>query len=263
MNTTRKKPEKVKTNGIVRKIANGKIAPIIGRDAAIYAQAIELLRPAGTPLLTAVARYAEAVEILGGDRILEAARDFRRQNPKRLQRRAVRVGTPNGEPISICTPTELRGLLAAAPGWSRPILAIQAFAGLRASEMLRLDWENVKLDRGHIEVGLNRTKTEARRLAPIPPNLVRWLARAAKSSGRVFPYSRANFDEIRASVAKAAGVAWKENALRHSFIGYRLAQTSDAPRVARESGTSPGIIFKHYSSLMGEMDARQWFTIAP
>jgi integrase len=280
-----------------------------GLEVAHYAKVIKLLRPTGTPLLTAVSRYAQAVKILGGDRILEAAKDFVRhgdhtvrksRKPRKIRKphkvhkprticksrvvrksRAIRkprivrkvadklialkkrrVATKR-EPITICTPNELRGLLAAAPGWFRPIVAIQAFAGLHSTELLRLDWEDVKLDRGHIEVGKHRTRAGARRLAPIPPNLVRWLTYAAKSSGKVFPYSRANLDEIQADTATAADVGWKDNALRHSFISYRVAQTSDVPRVSLESGTSPGRIFKHYRTLVGEMDARQWFIIAP
>jgi len=61
-----------------------------GKDASAYGHALELLRPSGTPLLTAVSRYAEAFKILDGDRILEAAKDFARRNPTKRQPRTVR-----------------------------------------------------------------------------------------------------------------------------------------------------------------------------
>jgi integrase len=255
MNTTFRKAEKVTARNAAIKTYGGAKGIQV---AAIYTQAIKILRPTGMPLLTAASRYAQAVKILGADRVLEAARHFARQNSSRR-----RPGTRKSEPISICSPTELRALLAVAPGWFRPVLAIQAFAGLRPDEVLRLDWKDVKRDCGHIEIGRDRTKAAARRLAPIPPNLVRWLADAAKRSGKVFPYSPANFTEIQVSTATEAEVSWKLNALRHSFISYRMAQTSDAARVSLESGTSPGTIFKRYRALGGEMDARQWFTIVP
>jgi integrase len=172
------------------------------------------------------------------------------------------VGEPGRDTIAICTPNELRRLLVTAPGWFRPVLAMQAFAGLRCAEVLRLDWNDVKFDCGHIQIGTVRNKTAAKRLAPIPPNLVRWLADARKSSGNVFPYSRLNFDELQAGTAAAAEIEWHDDALRHSFISYRVAQTSDVPRVSLESGTSPGLIFKHYQTVVSEMDAREWFTIA-
>ena len=260
MNTTFRKAEKVTARNAAIKTYGGAKGTQV---AAIYAQAIKILRPTGMPLLTAASRYAQAVKILGADRILEAARHFARQNPSRRWQGTIRAGTRKSEPISICTPTELRALLAVAPGWFRPVLAIQAFAGLRPDEVLRLDWKDVKRDSGHIEIGRGRTKVAARRLAPIPPNLVRWLADAAKFSGMVFPYSPANFAEIQVSTATEAEVSWKLNALRHSFISYRMAQTSDAVRVSVESGTSPGTIFKRYRALGGEMDAHQWFTIVP
>jgi integrase len=227
-----------------------------------YAQAIELLRSTGATLLTAVRRYVEAVKILDSDKVVEAARDFARRNSHHRQARKVhRVGEELVH--QIFTPTELMRLLAAAPGWFRPVLAMQAFAGLRCGELLRLDWEQVKLDRGHIEVASDRGKSATKRLAPMPPNLVRWLTDTAKSPCKVFPYSRANFDEIHARTAMAAEIAWQDEALRHSFLAYRVALTSDVPRVALESGTSAGMIFKRYRALVSEMDARQWFTIAP
>jgi integrase len=290
MNTTHKKSNRItiriaamKTRGRSRKLEvvdfEGKAAKKHTKDAVIYAKAVKVLRPAGTPLLIAVSRYVEAVKILGGDRVLEAARNFARQNSIRRKRPTVRkvrkvsnksinlktrrITARKSEPIAICTPTELRALLAATPGWFRASLVIQAFAGLRCSELLRLYWEDVKLNCGHIEVRRDRTKAAARRLAPVPPNLVRWLTRAAKSSGKVFPYSQTNFDEIRAKTTRTAEIALKHDALRHSFISYRVAQTSDVPRVSLESGAPPGAIFKHYRTLAGEMDARQWFTIIP
>ena len=43
---------------------------------------------------------------------------------------------------------------------------------------------------------------------------------------------------------------WKHNALRHSFISYRVAQTQNVAQVALEAGNSPGMIFKHYHELV-------------
>lgn len=56
---------------------------------------------------------------------------------------------------------------------------------------------------------------------------------------------------------------WPRNALRHSYISYRLAIVKDAARVALEAGNSPDIIFKHYRELVTEEDAQEWFSIVP
>lgn len=56
---------------------------------------------------------------------------------------------------------------------------------------------------------------------------------------------------------------WKHNALRHSFISYRVAQTQNVAQVALEAGNSPSMIFKHYRELVQPDAAKAWFAIAP
>lgn len=56
---------------------------------------------------------------------------------------------------------------------------------------------------------------------------------------------------------------WKKNALRHSYISYRLAEIHDVAKVALEAGNSSQIIFQHYRELVREKDAKAWFGILP
>ena len=56
---------------------------------------------------------------------------------------------------------------------------------------------------------------------------------------------------------------WKHNALRHSFISYRVAQTQNVAQVALEAGNSPQMIFKHYRELVTPKEAEAWFAIVP
>ena len=58
-------------------------------------------------------------------------------------------------------------------------------------------------------------------------------------------------------------MAWKANALRHSFISYRVAQTRDIAAVALEAGNSPKMVFAHYRELCTEQEAQEWFAIVP
>ena len=58
-------------------------------------------------------------------------------------------------------------------------------------------------------------------------------------------------------------MAWKANALRHSFISYRVALTKDIAAVALEAGNSPKMIFAHYRELCTEAEAAEWFSIRP
>ncbi len=180
-----------------------------------------------------------------------------------------RIKTKSSEAIEIYAPEELTRLLAAAPDSFKPILAIQAFAGLRSAEVMRLDWQNVKLARGHIEITAANAKTASRRIVPILPNLAQWLKDAAKKSGKIFPHSRAYFHEQQNNIAantkkeKLAAVPWKHNALRHSFISYRVASIQNVAQVALEAGNSPGMIFGHYRELVTAEAAKSWFAIHP
>ena len=58
-------------------------------------------------------------------------------------------------------------------------------------------------------------------------------------------------------------MAWKANALRHSFISYRVAKTKDIAAVALEAGNSARMIFAHYRELCTETEAAEWFGILP
>src|SRR5512132_2378858 len=81
-------------------------------------------------------------------------------------------------PPEIFTVDELRSLLEAATRTAPdvvPMLAIAAFAGLREAEIQRLDWSEVDLARGHIEVKAAKAKSARRRIIPIRPNLAAWL----------------------------------------------------------------------------------------
>ena len=57
--------------------------------------------------------------------------------------------------------------------------------------------------------------------------------------------------------------AWKHNALRHSFISYRVAEIQNVAQVSLEAGNSPQMIFKHYRELVRPVAAKEWFAIKP
>ncbi|MEO7677429.1 MAG: site-specific integrase, partial [Verrucomicrobiota bacterium] len=67
--------------------------------------------------------------------------------------------------IRVFTPDELSKLLIAAEDKFVPFLAIGAFAGLRAEEILDLDWADLDIEEGFIKVSARSAKTSWRRLA--------------------------------------------------------------------------------------------------
>lgn len=173
------------------------------------------------------------------------------------------ISTNGSGAIEIYTPTEMADLLKAAPPAFLPCLALGAFAGIRVTEIERLDWRDVDMASGFIHVGADKAKTRSRRLVPILPNLAQWLKRLAKREGKVWKGTPDSLRDDRAETVKAASVVWKDNALRHSFISYRLADIQNAAQVALEAGNSPQMVFKHYRELVKPSAAKAWFAIAP
>jgi integrase len=165
--------------------------------------------------------------------------------------------------ILIFTPVELASIFAHASTSIIPALAVGAFAGLRRSEVARLDWSEIDLKGRFITISAEKAKTRARRLVPISSNLAAWLMPYAKKSGPFLSMTEDDYGDRRVAAAKAAGLGWRRNALRHSFCSYRLAQTQDAAKVSLEAGNSPAMIFQHYRELVRPADARRWFAISP
>jgi integrase len=167
--------------------------------------------------------------------------------------------------VGILTPKELEGLLAVASQDTVPYWATGAFAGLRASEIERLDWEDV--NHRHIRVRAKHAKTASRRLVDIQPNLAKWLLPYRGRTGKVVPENlRVKLLEDRKRAEKAGTLSrkWPSNALRHSFASYYLARFDDAPKLALQLGhIGQDIIFRHYREVVTREDARRYWKIEP
>ena len=99
----------------------------------------------------------------------------------------------------IPTPDEIRRMLAAAPERARPLLVTAALAGLRASELRGLRWEDIDFKRGELHVwqradryGVigqpkSRAGTRTVPLGPMLTNVLRAWRLASTSTGLVFP----------------------------------------------------------------------------
>ncbi len=204
------------------------------------------------------------------------------------------VKSQEGE-ITIYRPEEMARIKKAAKPELVPFLAIGAFAGLRSAEIERLDWSEVNLEDGIIEVKGSKAKTASRRIVPISENLKKWLLPHHQKHGAVCKYANVSkqlmwlAEDVDAAWKKekepsanniapcppsAAGETgepsgkeskrlfeWKHNALRHSFISYRVAMTQNVAQVALEAGNSPQMIFKHYRELVRPAAALAWFSI--
>jgi integrase len=144
-------------------------------------------------------------------------------------------------------------------------LAIALFAGLRRSELCALDWSEVTLEQGFIEVKGAKAKTRQRRLVTISTNLKEWLKLRVEREGPVTPSRNADvFGEKLRGLASVAGLSgWPHNAMRHSFATYFLAHNKDENLTASQMGNSPSVVHQHYKALVKDKDAQEYWKVSP
>ena len=174
-----------------------------------------------------------------------------------------KIKVKNHTAPAIYSPDDIAKLLSVASADFLPTLAIGAFAGLRSAELERLSWSDVDFVRGFITVSAENAKTGSRRLVPIGDNLRAWLAPVAKKIGKVWNGGHDQLYDEQRRCATDAGLEWEANALRHSFISYRLAATQNAAQTSLEAGNSPAVVFKHYRELVTPTEAQAWFSVQP
>lgn len=144
------------------------------------------------------------------------------------------------QPDDIYSPDEMRKILTAADDTLRPTLEIKAFSGVRTEEIVRLWWVMVAEAEQCLKVPDAVGKICARRV-PLLPNLQARLAAYGVESkhGRVsvnWP-SANSLTRVWRRITEKAGVPYRRNAFRNSYITYRLVLTEDIAKVAEECGT--------------------------
>ena len=164
----------------------------------------------------------------------------------------------------ILNPAQVRALLNGCPNEILAPLAIGAFAGLRRAEIGRLDWSQVRVERGFIEVSAANSKTAQRRLVTMADNLKSWLEPVARPAGQVCPSFNVYKRLFGEALKNAKIESWPHNALRHSFASYHLALHRNAAQTALELGhTESRMLFQHYRELVAPEEAAEFWQIFP
>lgn len=175
-------------------------------------------------------------------------------------RKLPRAGRPQ-----VFSPQVMALLLGASSDRLLPALALGAFAGVRSQEVLRLDWSAFNWPESTVLLHGSVTKTKRTRAVPLAPNLVEWLGPWAHlHRGMVcsFRHER-SLANAKMALAQKVGMVWSRNALRKSFISYRLALVRSVDAVALEAGNSAGQIHAHYLDLVSPGAALAWFDLRP
>jgi integrase len=214
------------------------------------------------------------------DSIVTLARYARRRNYLPEDRKSAaekirRIKPGQGE-VATWSPGEAALLLEnVSPRWL-PIIAIGLFAGLRKSEILRLDWSAFKWDARNADdrpapfIAVKRTvarKIRIDRLIPIQPNLATWLAPYRDRIGPLYPghFKTVDngFSREMSRIRAATGLPRRDNAARHSYGSFRLAVIKSYEQVSIEMGNSPRKVKEFYNNPKSEAEGIAFFNLAP
>jgi integrase len=146
-----------------------------------------------------------------------------------------------------------------------PYVVLGLFAGLRPSEILTLDWNDLEVTGDHPVVNIRRSKTRAGiRNVDLSPLACAWLALCPGQSGPVVPPK--NFRRRWARVLATAAINdWPQDCLRHTAasVHYRLYQSAPATAAMLGHSRAEGVLFGHYRAAMGLGLAKKFADLTP
>ena len=176
----------------------------------------------------------------------------------------------------IYTPGEVEAVLREANATEPellPYLAVALFAGIRPDayhgEMVKLEWAHVDLEEKSIDLPASITKKKRRRSIPIEPVLADWLqhciVRNGITAGRVCPAIGTQLRDRLRGIFERAGVLRKQDATRHSFASYWLAEHRNEDELALRLGHSGGteILHRHYHRATSTREAKKFWSLTP
>lgn len=165
----------------------------------------------------------------------------------------------------VYTPEEAYRLLNSAREPMIPCLALKFFSGVRTEEMYKIEWDAVKFGQNVITITAAVAKKSQRRIIPLLPNAKAWLLPFEGSTGRIATRwgTAHTLSKSWVGLANRLKVDYKKNAMRNSYISYRLAAVKNVDQVGMESGNGATVIRREYLEVVTETEADRWFAISP
>ncbi len=138
------------------------------------------------------------------------------------------------------------------------------FAGVRPLELLRVSWENIGWTSKTLTVDAAASKVRQRRIVHLMPNCVAWLKYAKDHGSELGTLKYMGLRRyLRRCGLHMRFAGWPQDVLRHTCASYWLAEWQDAGKVARELGSSAGILLRHYTELVEKAEAAKFWAILP
>ena len=203
------------------------------------------------------------IRILGGLFNFGIKRDYCSDNPTRKLDLSLREVSE----IKIYSPAEVGTILKTAEEHDDklvPFLSLSFFAGIRLSEMTRLDWNAIDLHEFFVRLPASITKTKQTRNIDISRTLAAWLKPHAHDSGKVVSCSPDVLRNRMEGLKTHHKIPTIKHGPRHCFASYWLAQHGDINQLCRFLGhDSPETTFRHYAKAATKREAEKFFAILP
>jgi site-specific recombinase XerD len=172
--------------------------------------------------------------------------------------------TIDRQPPRILTPAEARRMMLFAKRrmqWRLPQIVLGLYAGIRPSELARLYWRDIDLERGYVTVDAAAAKTRRRRIVQLDPKAVLWL-KAVRKPNLTKPIGcRSSSWKWRRLIEENCGIKWGQDCLRHSAASYLIAKHGDLAKVSRLLGNSVQVLMDHYFNLVKPEDSRRFWKV--
>ena len=168
--------------------------------------------------------------------------------------------------ISYYLPSELRRYFQQVDERWLPWLAIAAFAGLRSSEIGRLEWKDFDWTERRLYVPASKAlKVRRRRRVPIEDNLFAWLLPWHQATGKLYDLAdpQGAWTKTTARLAEKAQIPWRNNNLRHSYGTFQMARHENFGLVAAWMGNSEAKVKSNYDGVASPPEAKEWFAVMP
>ena len=140
-----------------------------------------------------------------------------------------------------------------------PYICIGLFAGLRPTEVERINWSNVHFDNNIISVEPNQTKVKRSRHAELNSTLNSWL----KVSNKNISIKPPNFQRLMKSFKQELNIEWIPDGLRHTYATYWIPINQQKDLLANYMGNSRSVIDKHYLKPALKQDAEKFWSLTP
>lgn len=140
--------------------------------------------------------------------------------------------------------------------------ALATFAGLRPTEVARVQWEDFNEKTSQLLV--RKGKTPARHV-DLEPTALAWLKYHRDNTAKDSPFVTVTNLENRMKVIRTAvfNGGWIQDGLRHGFGTYYKALTKDIEKVADQMGNSVAVVKRHYARAIPADECREFWALTP